>query len=173
MASKRKRTELNIPYIARNFPRWLHGFEKRIINQIAMHHLAIQSLDSRMRGLGYLLEDSKPAREDNVPTLWALRRILERIEATQREHTKTLAAHCERLLREKETLIKMTQADKLRATPVLTGSVTMPWQDACAASVRAMNARGGSKCTWAHLHRPGTQCAICGHLEIVYPSPRA
>ena len=69
-----------------------------------------QDLSNNGRILQTILYDSKEAREDNLATLPMLRRHLDR-EAQGQAHlrvtARTLADHCARLLREKETLMKM------------------------------------------------------------------
>lgn len=58
--------------------------------------------------------------------LYSVRITLKAIDATQRiikatqvDHTHRLTAHCERLLREKETLRKLLDANKFMATPLV------------------------------------------------------
>jgi hypothetical protein len=100
-------------------PKWLLGFEQRINAKLAAIDGVIRAdHDEQFRRANILLNDSKEAREDNLTTLPRLREYLERIEAMQREHTGTLAAHCQRLMREKITLQnQLESANRYMAFP--------------------------------------------------------
>jgi hypothetical protein len=66
-----------------------------------------------------------------------------------REHMKTLADHCARLLREKETLQRRL---------ALTEAKPAKWEDFMKGT-----------CPFADNHRVNQTCAVCGHLDI-HPS---
>jgi hypothetical protein len=57
-----------------------------------------------------------------------------------REHMKTLIDHCARLLREKETLMRLKDVSAYMAAPL--------------------------RCAFADNHRINHTCHVCGHLEI-------
>lgn len=100
-----------------------------------------------------------------------------------------IVAHCERLMREKETLRKLSEANQFMAEPptltpaqrveVMRGwlqedepepvAESMPIEPVVVKRPVFTWSTSASTCTWKHLHRPGIPCAICGNLEIVYP----
>jgi len=74
------------------------------------------------------------------------------------ESFRVLADHCARLLREKETLMKMHQANDYMSFPQ---PLRFP---------KPVHVEGGvypkPKCGFVLLHRPGIRCAVCGELEL-------
>jgi hypothetical protein len=90
------------------------------------YNMLSQRMES-LRGLvDIILNESKESREDNLPTLPALRRAIEK-EASGQAHLRVTARklvdHCTRLLKEKETLQR--QVEVLRGDPpVLVPDIT-------------------------------------------------
>ena len=81
-----------------------------------------------------------------------------------REHMKTLADHCARLLKEKETLQK--QIEKMRepfkivpGEPVYNVEITPV--EVKMGTYTYTGVLGGA-CALAHLHRSGIRCGVCG-----------
>lgn len=74
----------------------------------------------------------------------------------------TLVTHCERLLREKETLQKMVDVNHYMARPL-----DKDWRDKLAADImnREFLKSGPQweECSVKHLHRDNVICGICGH----------
>jgi len=116
--------------------------------------------------------DSKESREDNLPTLWALRReihelasniadtksgqaVLESRMQSIAEALKPIVGHCQALARENESLRRWSEANR---------SVT----DAARGDAAAESTYVFGPCAFKSAHLPGIRCAVCGHLEIVY-----
>ena len=76
---------------------------------------------------------------------------------------KTLADHCSRLLREKETLMKMRQANTFMADAPR-DFTTADMSVKCYEHPVARAAGWG--CGFKLLHRVGVRCAVCGELEM-------
>jgi hypothetical protein len=153
---------------------------------------AIQAIERTLHGL---LFDSKEAREDNLPTLPALQREMGALTSGQEmfshrlESLRVIADHCNRLLKEKETLQRMVQTMKDASalvsrwapSPSITphGGVptvyTRTYVCGCSAvstdgpllaecpthSPDFQSARHG-ECAFALTHREGIRCGVCG-----------
>ena len=191
---KPKRTKRKPPTAAQmigRIPKWLVGFEQRLAPKFATIE---RDIDEIMRRYNIMLHDSKEAREDNLTTLPRLREYLERIEAMQREHMGTIAAHCQRLLREKVTLQRqLAEANRYMSVPVLTqknggplhefegwlgdkgdvGHSPPVWcpQHLCYctdAETSVHKFYRAAKCAFESTHRIGIRCGVCGRLEPNY-----
>jgi hypothetical protein len=162
--SAKKRKPPTTAQVVGRIPKWLAGFEERMVNQAALLRL---DTEKNARLLNTLFFDSKAAREDNLPTLPALLRAIERESqgsAHLRVTARTLTDHCARLLKEKETLQK--QIEKMRepfkivpGEPVYNVEITPV--EVKMGTYTYTGVLGGA-CTIAHLHRPGIRCGVCG-----------
>jgi hypothetical protein len=69
-----------------------------------------------------------------------------------RESMTPIIRHCERLMREKETLRKIHEENRLAATPTL------------------MRIAVG-ECAFSRTHRMGIRCGVCGHTPSERDAP--
>jgi hypothetical protein len=153
------------------------ALEKTLTNQIALNRVDIQAIQRVVKEMAAYFGDSRESREDNLPTLFALRLDIQKVLTqmycyqSQMDHMDVrfdalapIVTHCERLLREKETLrsmiyptaeeARLRQVNAFMAKPVQGGTyVTPDWM---------RNNMIGAKCQWAHLHSAGVQCSVCG-----------
>lgn len=87
-----------------------------------------------------------------------------RVSADMRQDTlRTLTDHCVRLLREKETLMRMHQANDFMAEAPR-DFTTADMSVKCYEHPVARAAGWG--CGFKLLHRVGVRCAVCGELEM-------
>ncbi len=137
------------------------AMESEMRSALAMISARVDSMyeDSHKndRMLQLILYDSKEAREDNLATLPALRRAIDR-EAQGQAHlrvtARTLADHCARLLREKETLMKIVDM----------GAIQQCVNQANAFIARRANGHS-ALCGFASTHQPGIVCQVCGQMQ--------
>ena len=143
-----------------------------MVNQLALLRL---DTDKNARVLNTFFFDSKEAREDNLPTLPALRRAIDRESqgsAHLRVTARTLVDHCQRLLKEKETLQRQVEA--MKNAPLFpydsAAAISQPWPNAPRSVSVPMTfikppdfqaARHGA-CAFASSHRAGIRCGVCG-----------
>ena len=102
------------------------------------------------------LDIAAARREDRTELMEELAIIKRRAAeaADAQEHVRILAEHCERLLREKETLQRQLYAVKEMKTEALTPT---PQQ---------LERRDHNLCHFIENHRLNHQCSACGYFEI-------
>ena len=183
--SARKRKPPTTAQMVGRIPKWLAGFEERVVNQLAL----LRAQSERNAALMHtILFDSEAAREDNLQTLPALRRAIDR-EGTGQAHlrvtARTLVDHCQRLLKEKETLQR--QIERMRepfkivpgeplynvemqpsASQVQISINDIPTLQTSelrghAGTLDFQAARHGA-CAFASSHRAGIRCGVCGEM---------
>lgn len=130
----------------------------QLLNRVYRKQLEMErTLDELTSRTGVLLTASSVAHSGQ-------RMLSERME-TIRDGTlttvKTLVDHCSRLLREKETLMKMRQANDFMADAP---------RDFETANMTVKMRYGENPiigpCMFSLLHRLGVRCAVCGELEL-------
>jgi hypothetical protein len=122
--------------------------EKQFVDQLALLRLDFERLASGQRMLSERLES---IHEGNLATV------------------KTLADHCARLLREKETLMKAAQA--LHDSHAYMSEPLKKWEaprdfDMATMTVKVREYPFDRGCGFKLLHRPGVRCEVCGELTL-------
>lgn len=151
------------------------AMESEMRSALAMLSERVESINECAQLLHIILYDSKEAREDNLSTLPSLRRAIDRESqgaAHLRVTARTLADHCARLLREKETLMaiarpelerRQREANDYMAMPVPGGVLMTATERELRHAANSHIRTGG--CMFAASHRIGVPCAVCGYYE--------
>lgn len=98
-----------------------------------------------------------------------LESLTDLVQILTNSHTGTFATvidHCARLLREKETLMKMRQANDFMADAPRDFDTANATVKCYERPVASMHAFGFTGCGFKLLHRVGVRCAVCGELEL-------